>query len=125
VRLKGTYIARETVPAYILHGRRGSFLKSRSDVQEAHLQAGLLPGTGDWGREPASEQGILHTATEGGILREMIKGENGNYMEFYNQLYASIREGSAVPVSAADGTHVIRVIDAAFKSNERRAVVDL
>lgn len=125
VRLKGTYIARETVPAYILHGTRGSFLKSRSDVQEAHLQAGLLPGKEDWGREPDFEKGILHTELDGSILRETVTGENGNYMEFYNQLYAAIRQGLPVPVSAADATNVIRVIDAAFKSNERRAAVDL
>lgn len=125
VRLKGTYIAREPVPAYILHGTRGSFLKSRSDVQEKDLQAGLVPGSGDWGREPGSEKGILHTESGGRILRETITGENGNYMEFYNQLFAAIREGLPVPVSAAEGTNVIRIIDAAFQSNERRAAVDL
>ena len=34
VRLKATCIARETVPAYTLHGMKGSFLQQRSDLQE-------------------------------------------------------------------------------------------
>jgi scyllo-inositol 2-dehydrogenase (NADP+) len=125
VRLKGTYLARETVPAYVLHGSKGSFLKSRADVQEAGLQAGKTPGAGDWGKEAESEKGLLHTELAGKTVRELVDTEKGNYMEFYTGLQAAIREGGAVPVSAEDGTNVIRIIKAAFKSNDEKRVVEI
>ena len=38
VRLKGSYLVREALPAYIFHGTKGSFIKPRADVQETDLQ---------------------------------------------------------------------------------------
>ena len=61
VRLKAGYQVREAFPSYVVHGRKGSFLKSRGDMQEAMLLANAKPNLGDWGTEPASEQGLLHT----------------------------------------------------------------
>ncbi len=65
VRLKSSYLVREALPAYILHGRKGSFIKSKSDIQEALLMKGVLPDTPDWGAEAASEWGLLHTGIDG------------------------------------------------------------
>src|SRR5690349_9253131 len=39
VKLKSSYLVREPLPGFILHGSKGSFLKSRADIQEAALQA--------------------------------------------------------------------------------------
>src|SRR5699024_10085783 len=50
--LKASLLVREPVPAYVLHGTKGSFLKSRADVQEADLDEGLNPCKSDWGKEP-------------------------------------------------------------------------
>ncbi|HYC29502.1 MAG TPA: Gfo/Idh/MocA family oxidoreductase, partial [Chitinophagaceae bacterium] len=61
VRLKSSYQVREALPGYVLHGSKGSFIKPKTDVQEALLQAGKTPGTPDWGLEPDSERGLLHT----------------------------------------------------------------
>ena len=36
VRLKAGFFVREAVPSYIIHGKIGSFLKPRGDVQEDH-----------------------------------------------------------------------------------------
>jgi len=124
VRLKGTYIARETVPSYIVHGMKGSFLKTRSDVQEAHLLAQHSPVEKDWGIESSSE-GLLHTEVNGNIIRETIESEVGNYVDYYDQLQLAIHEGNPVPVTAEDGLNVIKIIKAAFLSNVERRVVDL
>ena len=65
-------MVREPLPAYILHGTKGSFIKTKSDVQETALQAGVIPGTETWGAEPESERGFLHTEKNGSVIREHI-----------------------------------------------------
>ena len=125
VRLKGSYVAREPVPSYIIHGTKGSFLKTRSDVQEAHLQAMRDPAVPGWGEEPAGEHGLIHTEVEGMITREKVVSERGNYMNFYDQLHRAITAGAQPPVSAEDGCKVIRLIRAAITSNQEKKVIPL
>lgn len=125
VRLKGTYIAREPVPSYIIHGTKGSFLKSRSDIQEASLLAEHSPTEKDWGVEPSSEKGLLHTEIDGKVLREHVGSEAGDYKEYYHQIQQAINEEKPAPVTAKDGLNVIKIIKAAFKSNSEKIVVKL
>lgn len=125
VRLKGSYFAREPVPSYIVNGTKGTFLKSRADVQEAMLQAGHKPGSPDWGTEPEKEQGLLHTEFDGKILRERVQTLQGNYFDYYDGMYKAITTGSEVPVSAEDGVRVMRIIEAAFKSHQEGKIVEL
>ena len=125
VRLRGTYIGRETVPSYVIHGMKGSFIKTRSDIQEANLLAERSPAENNWGVEPSSEKGLLHTEIDGKVLRQKVESEVGNYMGYYDQLQISINEGKPVPVTAEDGLNVIRIIKAAFQSNVEKRVVEL
>lgn len=65
VRLLSSYYVKEPAPSYVVHGTNGSFLKSRGDVQEKELIAGLKPEGNKWGVEPVEEQGFLHTEVFG------------------------------------------------------------
>lgn len=125
VRLRAGYFVREPAPSYIVHGTKGSFLKTRADVQEADLQAGKKPTGSDWGVEPSGEQGLLHTEVDGKIIRERIESLPGNYMEYYEGIYQALVHDKQLPVTALDGVHVMRVIDAAFASSEEKRVVEL
>jgi predicted dehydrogenase len=125
VRLHSSYLVREPLPAYILHGSKGTFIKAKTDVQEATLQAGVMPNTSDWGKEPESENGFLHTEKDGKVIKEIIPSLQGNYGDYYNGIYKAIRYNDPVPVSAEDGLNVIKVINAAYKSNKEKRVVDL
>lgn len=125
VRLHCSYITREPLPAYILHGRQGSFLKNKTNVQEEALEQGTLPGTEGWGVEPESEKGLLHTEIDGRIVKEHITSERGNYADFFVALYHSIREGAAPPVPATEALSVIKIIEAAFESSRAQKVVAL
>ena len=124
VRLRATYFAREPVPSYMVHGATGSFLKTRADVQEADLQQGKKPGGSDWGTEPESEQGLLHTERDGKIIRERVKTLQGNYIDYYEGVYNSIVNNQKPPVTVDDGILVMQVIEAAFKSYREKKVVD-
>lgn len=125
VRLKSGYQVREPVPAYIVYGRKGSFLKSRADVQEANLMIDQKPNTSDWGTEPASEQGLLHTEKNGEIIRRKIPSLQGNYYDYYDGVHQALRHDKPMPVTASDGIQVMRIIDAAFESNRLKKIIDL
>lgn len=125
VTLKSSYYVREILPGNIFHGTKGSFLKSKADVQEKELQAGKIPGTDDWGKEPENEKGLLHTEKDGKIIKEFIPALNGDYMEYYDGIYEAIRNNKSVPVSGEEGMHVIKVVEAALKSNREKKVIDL
>ncbi|MBD0277526.1 MAG: Gfo/Idh/MocA family oxidoreductase [Flavisolibacter sp.] len=125
VRLHSSYLVREPLPAYILHGNKGTFIKAKTDIQETELQAGAIPGTPDWGKEPESEKGFLHTEKDGQVIREHIPSLQGNYGDYYNGIYEAIRNGAPIPVTASDGLNVIRIITAAFKSNDEKRIVEL
>jgi scyllo-inositol 2-dehydrogenase (NADP+) len=125
VRLKAGNIVREPVPASIVHGLNGSFIKTRGDVQEADLLAGKKPGSINWGIEPKSEWGLIHTEKNGIVVRETIPSRSGNYGDYYQGIYKALTAGEPVPVSAAEGIRIIEIIEAAKKSSKEKKVIDL
>jgi len=125
VRLKAGYFVREPVPSYIVNGTKGTFLKSRSDIQEAALQAGDKPGGPEWGVEPEKESGLLHTEIDGKMVRERVPSLHGNYLDYYDGIYQAIVMGSELPVSADDGIRVMCIIEAVFQSHHEKRIVQL
>ena len=123
VRLKSSYLVREPLPAYSFFGHNGTFLKSRGDVQEKHLLAGEMPGGPDWGVEPDSERGLLVAEIDGKVVRERVPTERGSYMDYFDGIYAAIRDGAPLPVTAEQGVRIIRVIEKAYESLGARKVV--
>ena len=125
VRLKASYIVREALPGYILHGLKGSFIKPKTDIQETLLKEGVIPGKKDWGTEPDTEKGLLHTEIKGKEVIEFITSEQGNYNDYYNAIFEAIRNNQPLPVTAEEGAEVIKIILAAFKSSESERVIEL
>ena len=125
VRLRGSYQVREALPAFILHGSKGSFIKSRADTQEERLVKGETPDAPDWGIEPENAKGILHSEVNGKVVREYINSERGNYMVYYDQLYKALRDDGPLPVTADDGRKVIHVIEKAYQSQGEKKIVTL
>ncbi|HEV2354490.1 MAG TPA: Gfo/Idh/MocA family oxidoreductase, partial [Puia sp.] len=123
VRLKSSYLVREPVPSYSLFGHKGTFLKSRTDVQERRLLAGEIPAGPDWGVEAGTERGLLHTEKDGNVIREHVPSERGNYMDFFTGVYEAIRNDKPLPVTAEEGVRIIRVIEKAYQSRDEKRVV--
>lgn len=123
VRLKSGYLVRELLPAYIIHGSKGSFIKSRADVQETDLQNEKIPTGSNWGIETGDGKGLLHTEKDGKVIREYIVSQQGNYMDYYNGIYEAIRNNKPLPVTAEEGLEVMEIIEAALKSVSEKGVV--
>jgi scyllo-inositol 2-dehydrogenase (NADP+) len=124
VRLHSGYFVREPVPSYVVHGRLGSFLKTRADVQETKLQAGEKPTKEGW-NEAESERGLLHTEKDGRVIREKVTTLPGSYYEYYNGIYEAITNNKPLPVTADDGIKVMRIIDAVYESSSEQRVIKL
>lgn len=125
VTLKSSYYVREALPGYQLHGKKGSFIKPKTDVQEAQLQAGAIPGGDNWGIEPETERGLLHTEKDGTVIREYISSERGNYGDYYHALHHAITSNGPVPVKAEEAMQVIKIIETAFRSSLERKTIEL
>lgn len=123
VRIRSGYFVREAPPSYQFFGRLGTFLKSRTDVQEKRLLAGEMPDAKDWGVEPDSERGLLHTEKDGKIIREHVPTERGNYMDYFTGIYEAIRNDRPLPVTAEEGVSIIRVIEKAYQSVREKKIV--
>jgi scyllo-inositol 2-dehydrogenase (NADP+) len=125
VRIKSSYLVKEPLPGYILHGSKGSFIKPKTNIQEEMLTNQEVPGKDNWGIEPDSERGLLHAEQNGKVIREHIPSERGNYADYYNAIYEAIRNDKPVPVAAEDGLKVIRIIEAAYKSSKEKRVIEI
>jgi scyllo-inositol 2-dehydrogenase (NADP+) len=103
------------VVKYLIKGTKGIFTKYGADPQEALLKQGVLPTTYDWGKEASSQWGKITS----------IKGEEsfvptlaGTYMDYYESIYQTIREGAAQLVHAEEALDTVAVIELAIKANE-------
>jgi scyllo-inositol 2-dehydrogenase (NADP+) len=125
VRLKAGFFVREPIPSYIIHGTKGSFLKSRGDIQEEVLKTGQKPNSSSWGQESPENQGILHTEIDGKILKQLIPTLQGNYLDFFEGMYHSITSSTIEPVTAQDGVNVMTIIQLSLESAIQKKIMEL
>jgi len=125
VRLKASFFVREPNPAYVIHGKKGSFLKPRGDVQEDNLKLLKKPNLESWGTESLEKEGFLHTEIDGKTVHGKIPTLQGNYYAFFDGVYNSIINNTDEPVTAQDGARVMQIIEAAIQSNQEKRVIDL
>jgi scyllo-inositol 2-dehydrogenase (NADP+) len=83
------------------------------------------PGSAEYGMEPDTARGILHTEKEGKVIRELVTTERGNYGDYYEGVFQAMRNNEEMPVTAEQGLNVIRIIETAFRSSKERKVIDL
>jgi predicted dehydrogenase len=125
VRLKAGFFVREPNPSYVVHGKKGSFLKSRGDVQEDELKLSKKPNLTTWGAEQEGNEGFLHTEIDNKIIKEKVPTLQGNYYDYFDGVYKSIVNDLTEPVTAQDGVNVMRIIEAVFQSNAEGKVIEL
>jgi scyllo-inositol 2-dehydrogenase (NADP+) len=107
----------------LIHGTKGSFVKSGEDPQEALLRAGRLPVGDDWGQENEDIYGILHTAIDGKIVRERYPSQKGDYAGYYKNLYDTIVNNKPVLERIEHGYNTIRLIELAFESHQQQRTI--
>jgi len=120
VTLHSSMLVREMGPRYMIHGTKGSFIKTGEDPQEELLKSGILPTDKDWGKEDPAFFGLIHTERDGKIIQEIYPSLQGGYGQFYQNLHNTIRNGAQLNERPEDGYNVIRLIELAFQSSTQR-----
>ena len=120
VTLKAGQLVKEKGPTFQVFGTKGSFVKYGADVQEEAMKQGKTPSeTPDWGAEPKAIWGKLNTVDE----ERLVESEPGNYPFLYRNLFKAITEKEPLAVTSQQARDVIRIIEAAQKSQDERCVV--
>jgi len=123
VILQAGMLVREPGPRYLIHGTRGSFVKSGEDPQEALLRAGVLPVGEEWGKEKEEIYGILHTEINGKPVRERYPSHKGDYAAYYKNLYETIVNDKPLRERIEHGFNTIRLIELAFESHHKKCTL--
>lgn len=125
VTLKSSYLVKELGPSYQAHGTEGSYVKYGIDPQEEMLSKGILPTSADWAKEPKEAWGILNSIANGKEFRGPYESVSGNYMPFYEHLYAAIRSGQKLPVDPHDSRNGIYLIEKCYESSRSRKAIKI
>jgi scyllo-inositol 2-dehydrogenase (NADP+) len=88
------------LPSFVLHGTQGSFVKTRSDVQEAQLLQEMSPLAPEYGQD--HEPGTLALAPDGTPMPTVYPVPKGNYMGLFEAVYQTIRHGAPYPITEAE-----------------------
>jgi scyllo-inositol 2-dehydrogenase (NADP+) len=87
-------------PAFTLHGTKGSYIKQRSDIQETQLLKSIMPDDPAFGIEDPKNDGLLTTVAEDGTkTQEKIPSVKSSYLNLFEAVYQTIRNGIAYPVT--------------------------
>ena len=100
VYITANLLVASPLPAFVIHGTKGSFIKSRTDVQEAQLDQAISPLDEDYGIEPDGSEGMLVTINDSGVKEtEYVKALKGNYSHLFDAVYDQIRNDVSFPVT--------------------------
>ncbi|EOR95382.1 Oxidoreductase [Arcticibacter svalbardensis MN12-7] len=91
------------LPAFVIHGTKGTYIKVRADVQEDQLLVGTLPTAADYGIEKEGAEGQLTTINDAGkTIVEYIPSLKGNYSRLFDAIYNTIRKDVPYPITEND-----------------------
>lgn len=110
-RLLMSRVSRGLGPRFRVLGTRGSFTTYGLDGQEPALAAGVAPGDAQYGVTPESQYGWLEVDGPAGVVSRRVSPERGDYPEFYRRAAMAIRGGGEPPVSLADATAVVAILE--------------
>jgi scyllo-inositol 2-dehydrogenase (NADP+) len=121
--VKSSYLVREPMPRYIVHGSLGSFVKYGIDPQEQDLKEGKIPGSTNWGKEPKTLWGKLNTEINGAHVERLEETEAGNYPMFYQSVFDAIRLQKPLAVKPEESLQGLQIIEAVMESNTTKRAV--
>jgi predicted dehydrogenase len=80
----------------------------------------MLPTGQQWGENPESEWGTLHSPN--GAMQK-VKTEPGDYRRFYSNVRDAIVGGTPLAVTAREALRTIRALELAVQSSRERRTV--
>jgi len=110
-------------PNFAVWGKKGSFIKSGTDVQEQDLINGMKPNENGFGIDNPMNHGILTIYQDGEIHSQEIVTETGQYQKYFDNIYDVLVNKAELIVKPEVCAKVIRLLElATLSSNELRQV---
>jgi predicted dehydrogenase len=120
VILNSSFMVKGEKLRFQVNGTKGTFKKYGLDIQEELLSKGETPDqNGQWGVEPRRLRGHLNTVD----TYKPVESKAGNYPYFYDNVYEHIMLDKPLLVTPEEARNVIRLIELAYASHEKKAVV--
>lgn len=105
----------EPQPGIIIHGTKGSFVKTFCDRQEDQLIAGMKPGDSGFGEEEAGREGRLTLMSDQGLKSvELVPSIKGKYMDLFEAIVQTIRNGIEFPVKESEVLTQIEILESSI-----------
>lgn len=112
VVLSSSMLASDPAPRFVVRGTTGSLVKRGVDQQERRLMAGERPGAPGWGHD--ADPLVLR---RNGADAVDVPVPSGDYGRFYAAMRDAIRGERRAPVTPADATLVMAIIEAGVLSS--------
>lgn len=113
-------------PILATYGDNGSFIKNGLDPQEVQLRSGTATNHSSYGIEDNEYSGILTIPNKNNLSQQRVTSESGNYCVYYQKIYDALNAKNAIiPVSAAEGLNVIKIIELAQVSSQQQKTISL
>jgi scyllo-inositol 2-dehydrogenase (NADP+) len=88
------------LPAFVVHGTKGSFLKNRTDIQETQLDQGISPVDENYGIEMPGNEGELTLIDDNGQkTTEYVSSPAGSYTQLFEAVYQQLRNNQPYPIT--------------------------
>ncbi|MBC3759154.1 Gfo/Idh/MocA family oxidoreductase [Hyunsoonleella sp. SJ7] len=112
VCITASLLVADPMPAFVLYGKNGAYVKERTDVQEDQIQAGIKPNDPLYGIEADDKEGIL-TYYENGInkVQEKIPSLRSTYLNIFEDVFQAIRNNKPYVVTKSQVLKQIEILE--------------
>ena len=121
--LRSSILAAAPRPHFVLLGTKGGFVKKTVDPQENNLRHGNIPVNGPWGAEPEENWGLLTVPEGDKVTRRRIPSENCDFRDYYANVRDTLLGKAAPAVTQEWAVNVMRLLEMARESSERRCTI--
>lgn len=116
VRIKSSPLTALEAPRFIVHGTKGSYIKSGIDQQENDLKAGSRPGDHFFGEDTPDRFGKLkYINASGEWMTKTVPSERGSYGFLYDSLYSALKDGQSKLVSDDEANAVLQILQDGYQ----------
>jgi predicted dehydrogenase len=121
--LRSSILAAAPRPRFVLLGTKGSFAKQSFDPQENNLRHGKIPVNTTWGWEPEENWGILTVPSGDSFEHRRIPPANCDYRDYYANVRDALLGKATIAVTTEWALDVMRLLELARESSEKRRMI--
>ncbi|MFD2725654.1 Gfo/Idh/MocA family oxidoreductase [Hyunsoonleella rubra] len=112
VFITASLLVADPMPAFVLYGKNGAYVKERTDVQEDQIEAGIKPNDPLYGIEADDKEGVL-TYYENGTnkVQEKIPSIRSTYLNIFEDVYQTIRNNKPYVVTKSQILKQIEILE--------------